>query len=123
METPIATPIATTTPIAPAPTPTPAPAPMPTASTPTPMPNVVMGEGGSTDSGSNDSGSGKSFWKSLNILEIGFSILGVASLSYVIYYYQFKLKQDKLINNELQRQIDEIKMNMQTNMKGKYKTI
>lgn len=123
METPIATPIAPTTPIAPATAPTSAPAPMPTASTPTPMPNVVMADGGNTDSASNDSGSGKSFWKSLNILEIGFSILGVASLSYVIYYYQFKLKQDKLINNELQRQIDEIKMNMQTNMKGKYKTI
>jgi len=119
METPIATPTAPTTPIAPAPTP--APAPMPTAPTPTPMPNVVMGEGGSTEGG--DNGGGKSFWKSLNLMEIGFSILGVASLSYVIYYYQFKLKQDKLINNELQRQIDEIKMNMQTNMKGKYKTI
>jgi hypothetical protein len=122
MET-IATPIAPTTPIATATAPTPAPAPMPPAPTPTPMPNTVMADGGSTDNGGNDSGSGKSFWKSLNILEIGFSILGVASLSYVIYYYQFKLKQDKLINNELQRQIDEIKMNMQTNMKGKYKTI
>jgi hypothetical protein len=117
------TPIAPTTQIATATAPTPASAPMPSAPTPTPMPNVVMADGGSTDNGNNDSGSGKSFWKSLNILEIGFSILGVASLSYVIYYYQFKLKQDKLINNELQRQIDEIKMNMQTNMKGKYKTI
>ena len=116
MET-IATP---TTPIAPATAPTPAPATIPTAPTPTPMPNVVMGEGGSTDGG--DSG-GKSFWKNLNLFEIGFSILGVASLSYVIYYYQFKLKQDKLINNELQRQIDEMKMNMQTTMKGKYKTM
>ena len=117
METPIATPTPTT-PIAPAPTP--APAPMPPAPTPAPMPNTVMADGGSTEGG--DSG-GKSFWKSLNLFEIGFSILGVASLSYVIYYYQFKLKQDKLINNELQRQIDEIKMNMQTNMKGKYKTM
>jgi hypothetical protein len=120
METPIVTPTPTT-PIAPATAPTPAPAPTPTpAPTSAPMPNVVMGEGGSTEG--SDSG-GKSFWKSLNLFEIGFSILGVASLSYVIYYYQFKLKQDKLINNELQRQIDEIKMNMQTNMKGKYKTM
>jgi len=120
METPIATPTAPTTPIAPATAPIPTPTP-----TPAPMPNVVMGEGGSTENGDNGggNGNGKSFWKSLNILEIGFSILGVASLSYVIYYYQFKLKQDKLINNELQRQIDEIKMNMQTNMKGKYKTM
>jgi hypothetical protein len=117
METPIATPTAPTTPIAPAIAPT--PAPMPTAPNPAPMPNVVMGEGGSTEGRDG----GGSFWKSLNLFEIGFSILGVASLSYVIYYYQFKLKQDKLINNELQRQIDELKMNMQTNMKGKYKTL
>ena len=120
METPIATPTAPTTPIASAPTPAPAPMPTPTPM-PSTTPNVVMGEGGSTEGG--DNGGSKSFWKSLNLIEIGFSILGVASLSYVIYYYQFKLKQDKLINNELQRQIDEIKMNMQTNMKGKYKTI
>jgi hypothetical protein len=56
-------------------------------------------------------------------MEIGFSILGVAALTYVVYYYRFKLKQDKMINNELQRQIDELKMNLQSSMKEKYKSI
>jgi hypothetical protein len=98
-------------------TPTPTPTPTPEVATPQPM---TMENGGATPSGSS---SGGSFFSSLNWLEVSFSILGVAALSYVIYYYRFKLKQDKLINNELQRQIDELKMNMQTNMKGKYKTI
>ncbi len=65
----------------------------------------------------------KGFFKSLNWVEVGFSILGVAALTYVIHYYRYKLVQDKMINNELQRQIDEVKMNVQTAMKGKYKVI
>jgi hypothetical protein len=82
--------------------------------------NTSMAYGGETSS----SGGGvKAFFQSLNWLEIGFSILGVATLSSVIYYYKYKLKQDKMINNELQRQIDEIKMNMQTAPKAKAKTI
>ena len=115
---------ATTTPI-PNATPTPQAVATPTTPTPTPTPDVAtpqpmtMENGGATPS----SNSGGSFFGSLNWLEVSFSILGVAALSYVIYYYRYKLKQDKLINNELQRQIDELKMNMQTNMKGKYKTI
>jgi hypothetical protein len=112
------TPNATPTPQAVA-TPTPTPTPMATPDVATPQP-MTMENGGATPSSSN---SGGSFFSSINWLEVSFSILGVAALSYVIYYYRFKLKQDKLIDNELQRQIDELKMNMQTNMKGKYKTI
>lgn len=116
--TPIATtPIATPTP-APAPAPTPAPAPM------VAQPNVQMADGGNVVSDNSSGGSGfTGFLKDLNWMEIGFSILGVSALAYVIYYYRFKIQQDKLINNELQRQIDEIKMNMQTTLKGKYKSI
>ena len=44
-------------------------------------------------------------------------------LFYIIHYYKFKMNEDKMINNELQKQIDEIKMNIQSTMKGKYKTI
>ena len=116
METP--NPATTNTP-APNPAPTPAPAPAVATPTPEPMPQaspVVMENGGTTS----DS---KSFLQSLNWVEVGFSILGVAALTYVIFYYRFKLKQDKMINNELQRQIDELKMNVQSSMKGKYKTI
>lgn len=118
--TPIATtPIATPTPApAPAPAPTPAPAPM------VAQPNVQMADGGNVVSDNSSGGSGfTGFLKDLNWMEIGFSILGVSALAYVIYYYRFKIQQDKLINNELQRQIDEIKMNMQTTLKGKYKSI
>jgi hypothetical protein len=119
--TTITTPAVTPTPSV-APTTAVASAPAPAVST-TPMVNMdavsstsMMENGGSTDSVSG-------FFKSLNWFEIGFAILGVASLSYVIYYYRFKLQQDKLINNEMQRQLDEIKMNLQTKMNGKYKTI
>jgi len=115
---------ATTTPTPPVSTPavaTPAPAPAP-APTPSPAPMVqsapMMQDGGDVVSMSDT----KSFFKSLNWLEVGFSVLGVAGLAFVIYYYRFKLKQDKMVNNELQRQIDEIKMNVQGLMKGKYKT-
>ena len=78
----------------------------------------VMAEGGSVNQGGV-----KGFFGSINWLEAGFAILGVASLTYVIYYYRFKLKQDKMINNELQRQIDEVKMNVQGSMKSAYKSI
>jgi len=83
------------------------------------QPTPIMADGGSTL----DGGGVKGFFSSLNWMEVGFSILGVAALSYVIFYYRFKLKQDKMINNELQRQIDEVKMNVQTAMKNNYKTV
>jgi hypothetical protein len=113
--------ITNTTPINTTPTPTPAPQ---VVATPPPTPIVaeatpIMADGGTTESG----GGVKGFLKSLNWIEVGFSILGVAALTYVIHYYRFKLRQDKMINNELQRQIDEVKMNVQTAMKGKYKSI
>ena len=78
----------------------------------------IMAEGGSVNNGGV-----KGFFASINWLEAGFLILGVASLSYVIYYYRYKLTQDKMINNELQRQIDEVKMNVQGSMKSAYKSI
>jgi hypothetical protein len=107
---PIATPVATPTPQVVATPPTPTPTPTPTT--------PIMAEGGTTSEGGI-----KGFFTQLNWIEVGFSILGVAALSYVIYYYRFKLKQDKMINNELQRQIDEIKMNVQSQLKTKYKSI
>ena len=121
MEAPTSTPTPNVTPTPSAvATPTPTPTPTPDMSSPQPM---TMANGGSTQDGNGSSNNSGSFFGSLNWLEVSFSILGVAALSYVIYYYRFKIKQDKLINNELQREIDELKMNMQTNMKGKYKTI
>lgn len=91
----------------------------PTTPMPTTTPNVQLAEGGSTSS----DGGANSFLKSLNWIEIGFTILGLTALIYTIHYYKFKSKEDKMVNNELQRQIDEIKMNLQTSLKGKYKSI
>lgn len=103
---------------APATPPAPTPAPAPIVATP----SVVMADGGTTASSSGDSGL-KGFLSSLNWVEVIIASLGVAALTYTIFYYRFKLKQDKMINSELQRQIDELKMNMQSAMKGRYKTL
>jgi hypothetical protein len=94
-----------------------------TTPTPTPTPDVAQPMSVMESGGTTESSKGTSFFSNLNWMEVGFSILGVSALYYVIYYYRFKLKQDKMINNELQRQIDEVKMNVQSVMKGKYKTI
>jgi hypothetical protein len=103
---------------APAPTPAPVQTPAPTPAPATAPTTPVMADGGTTSS----SGIG-GFFSQLNWLEVFFAVGGVAALAWVIYYYRFKLKQDKMINNELQRQIDEIKMNVQSTMKEKYKSI
>ena len=124
METPsVVTPTTPVTASAPAtapapatPTPTPAPATAPMVNMDAGSGTPMMENGGSTDSGGG-------FFKNINWIETGALILGFAGLYYLIYYYRYKLNQDKLINNEMQRQIDEIKMNLQTKMNGKYKTM
>ena len=78
------------------------------AMTATPQVGVPMNDGGFV----NTTGGTTGFFKNINWVEIGFAILGVASLCYVIYYYRFKVRQDKMVNNELQKQIDELKMNV-----------
>lgn len=109
---PIATP--TTTPT----TPTPQVAPTTPTPTPTSVDAPIMADGGTTSEGG-----WKGFFGRINWLETTFAILGVTALTYMVWYYRFKAKQDKMINNELQRQIDEIKMNVQSTMKTKYKSI
>lgn len=110
--------VPTSTPVAtPIPTPTPPPTPTPEVVTPTPTP-MVAESGGSVSEGGV-----KGFLKSLNWIEVGLTILGVTALLYTIHYYKFKSKEDKMVNNELQRQIDELKMNVQSSLKGKYKSI
>lgn len=63
------------------------------------------------------------FFKSLNWVEVGFMILGSAALISTMYYYKVQLNRNKLINERLQKQIDEVKMNVQTSMKKNYKEI
>ncbi len=120
METTIPTPAPTT----PAVAPTPAPAPMPEV-TPVAQPMVQQNalDSSMENGGSVNDGSMKSFFKSLNWLEVIVTTLGLTALIYTIHYYRFKSKEDKMVNNELQRQIDEIKMNVQSALKNKYKSI
>jgi len=115
-------PITTPTPAPAVATPTPAPTPAPAPMVAEPM---VQAQPNMMESGGDVGGDGsvKSFFKSLNWIEVGLTILGVTALIYTIHYYRFKSKEDKLVNNDLQRQIDEIKMNLQSKMNGKYKTI
>lgn len=63
------------------------------------------------------------FFKSLNWVEVGFMILGSAALISTMYYYKVQINRNKLINERLQKQIDEVKMNVQTSMKKNYKEI
>lgn len=88
---------------------------VPAAATTTTAAAPMMAEGGAT--------SGGSFWKSLNWLEIGFMVLGATSLFVLIKYYRDKAKEDKKERSETQRQVDELKMNLQNALKNKYKTL
>lgn len=63
------------------------------------------------------------FFRTLNWVEMGFMILGAAGLYYTIYYYRYKLREDKVSNMDIQRQLDELKMNVQPALKGKYKSL
>jgi hypothetical protein len=69
------------------------------------------------------SGSINDFFKSINWLEAGFAVLGALGLYYTVYYYQYKIKEGKVANSDMQRQLDELKMNVQGAMKGKYQSL
>lgn len=87
------------------PTPTPTPpieAPQPQAPTPvaTPTPTPQMSSGGSVTD----------ILKEMNWIEVGFGILGTATLYYAIYYYRYNINQNKLLIEKLQNQIDDSNM-------------
>lgn len=106
----VTTPIQTASPM---PNPIPTPMPMDTPAVSQPPIAPVMAEGGSVSG----DGDWMSFIKRLNWLEIGIGVLSVTALFWVIKYYRTKIKEDKLINNELQRQLDEHKINILSAMK------
>jgi hypothetical protein len=98
--------------------------PVPTPATSVPsttvsesMPN--MESGGAT----NITSSWNEFLKSLNIIEVGFMILGATSLYFIIYYYNRRAMSEKSEMMDIQKQLDEIKMNLRSSMKEKYKNI
>lgn len=93
-----------------------APAPVTTEAIPTAAP--IMANGGETTSSS-----GRSFFKNINWIEFGFMVLGTTALLYTIHYYKVQTEKNKLLNQRTAKQIDELKMNLQTAMKGKYKEL
>jgi len=54
-----------------------------------------------------------SFFASLNWVEITFGIIGSAALFYTIYYYRYKIQIDKLFNNNLQKQINTLNLEIE----------
>ncbi len=90
--------------------------PVPMQQPPSPAPAVQFDNGGATNSTA-------SFFKSLNWIEIGFMILGATAMLFTIKYYREKAVTDKANREQTQMQLDEVKMNLQTAMKGKYKTL
>lgn len=97
------------------------PAVTPSSTIPNPIdtPSTTMADGGSVGrrSGLSD------FFSGWNWLEIGLMTLGVAGVFYTINYYRFRVKSDKTENADIQRQLDEVKMNVQSAMQGKYQQI
>jgi len=84
-----------------------------------------MANGGSVE-GNNAGGlmsDAKTFIKSVNWIEIGFMVLGALGIIYTINYYRYKQKESDVANKDMQRQLDEVKMNVQSAMKGKYQSI
>ena len=98
--------------------------PTPTA-TPTATATPQMADGGSIENKSEGGlmSDAKSFVKSVNWLDIGFMVLGALGIIYTINYYRYKQKESDVANKDMQRQLDEVKMNVQSAMKGKYQTI
>lgn len=90
----------------------------PVAATPAVTPPANM-----PPSGESSSDSINDFFKSINWMEAGFAILAALGLYYTIYYYRYKIKEGKVANSDMQRQLDELKMNVQGAMKGKYQSL
>ena len=88
----------TTTPTPIEATPTPQAQPTPVA-TPTPTSTPPSSGGSITD-----------ILKDMNWIEVGFGILGTATLYYAIYYYRYNINQNKFLIEKLQNQIDDSNM-------------
>lgn len=87
-------------------TPTPTPpieAPQPQAQAPTPMATP-------TPTPQSSGGSVTDIFKEMNWIEVGFGILGTATLYYAIYYYRYNINQNKFLIEKLQNQIDDSNM-------------
>ncbi len=88
----------------------------PMVAQPIPAPNPAFADGGAVAPAAG-------FWKNLNWIEVGFMIFGSTALYFTINYYRQNAIAKRKEIAELQREVDEVKMNVQTNMKGAYKTL
>ena len=61
--------------------------------------------------------------KSFNWVEVGFGIVGAWALYATIYYYRNRLQIDKLMNNNMQKQIDDMKITLQDEINNKQQPI
>ncbi|MBM3201306.1 MAG: hypothetical protein FJZ56_02735 [Chlamydiae bacterium] len=97
---------------APAPSSAPALAPVATAPMPTPAPAPTMQNGGMSmqNGGMSMGGSGKvtDILKRINVVELGFGVLGAAALYYTIYYYRYNLTISKTFRNEIENKVDDL---------------
>lgn len=90
---------ATTAPAAPAPAPAAPAAPAPAPAMP--MGGMPMGGG---------SGKITDILKRINVVEVGFGILGAAALYYTIYYYRYNLTMSKTFRTEIENKVDDLSM-------------
>jgi hypothetical protein len=89
----------TPTPVAPAPAPAPIQAPAPASA---PMADLSSG----SKEGVLDT------IKKMNPVEVGFGILGAATLYFAIYYYRYNINAQKAFAREVQNKIDELNIKM-----------
>lgn len=83
---------------APAAAPAPAPAPAPAVSAPAPMMAQPTSGGGKIGD----------IFKRMNMIEVGFGVLGAAALYFTIYYYRYHMTMSKSLSTELANKVDEL---------------
>lgn len=96
----------------------PAPAPPPgvtvlNAPPSAPPAPIVAADGGEMPMPQGESPTGK-FLKNINWLEMGFLVLLAAGAYYTIYYHRFKIKEDKIANDDMRRDLDELQAKVAT---------
>lgn len=84
------------------------PAPAPAAAAPAPAPAPAAPASAPASSGSGSMGSIKEAIQSLNYIEVGMGILGVAALFSLINYYRWMTMTGKALNTEIQNKIDDL---------------
>lgn len=97
--------------------------PIPTPTTPTQSLPMAQNMTNMESGGATNVSSWNEFFKTLNLIEVGFLVLGATSLYFIIYYYNRRTMYEKNQLLDIQKQLDEIKMNLRSSMKEKYKTI